>query len=168
MSESSDDAQQLAPPGGHPAPVAAEPAPDTDDVEVVLAADAPPEPPLARHDSVSPTSRKLAPPPKPKRDSNQPGSVPPPGSSTPPPVDIAALGSLKAPSAPAISFQDAGAASRGDIANALTGSDSLRAIGEAFTSPLASAGAACGAWALGAAFVAPPPGARACSAPGRS
>jgi SAM-dependent methyltransferase len=41
------------------------------------------------------------------------------------------LGSLKAPSAPAITFQDASVSSRDVVAAALSGTDSLRAIGEA-------------------------------------
>lgn len=122
MSEASDDATlealEVVP------PVAVDAPSDADDVEVLAQA---PEPePTPRHDSVSPTSRKLAPPPKPKRDSNQPGSVPPSAS------DVAMnLGSLKAPSAPSISFQDASASSRDTVAAALTGSESLRSIGEA-------------------------------------
>jgi SAM-dependent methyltransferase len=122
MSEPSDDAQPLAakeesvPP---PAPAAA-PAPDEDDIEVT-----PSEEPPPRHDSVQPTSRKLAPPPKPKRDSNRPSSRPPPGG------EAVILGSLKAPSTPAISYQDASASSRDVVAAALSGGESLRSIGEA-------------------------------------
>jgi len=124
MSEASDDAQlpahdEVVPPAAVDAPS------DADDVEVLAQAPAE-EAPAPRHDSVSPTSRKLAPPPKPKRDSNQPGSMPPPGSDTAP-----NLGSLKAPSAPSISFQDASSSSRDAVAAALTGSESLRSIGEA-------------------------------------
>jgi hypothetical protein len=122
MSEASDDAQlpaqdEVVPPAPVDVPS------DADDVEVLAQA---PEPEaVPRHDSVSPTSRKLAPPPKPKRDSNQPGSMPPPGS------DGLQAGSLKAPSAPSISFQDGSSSSRDAVAAALTGSDSLRSIGEA-------------------------------------
>jgi SAM-dependent methyltransferase len=125
MSEASDDAQPLAARESSPPPaVATEPA-DTDDVEVVAQAE--PEPAAApRHDSVAPTSRKLAPPPKPKRDSSQPSSMPPPAAEGAP-----SIGSLKPPAPPAISFQDASASSRDAVAAALTGSESLRAIGEA-------------------------------------
>ena len=125
MSEASDDAQlpvqdEVVPPAAVDAPS------DADDVEVL--AQAPAEEPAApRHDSVSPTSRKLAPPPKPKRDSSQPGSMPPPGSGD----GALNVGSLKAPSTPSISFQDASVSSRDAVAAALTGSDSLRSIGEA-------------------------------------
>jgi SAM-dependent methyltransferase len=127
MSEASDDAQ-LAAKDEAVLPAALETASDADDVEVVAQS---PEPeaepaPTPRHDSVLPTSRKLAPPPKPKRDSNHPGSNPPPASE----VALNA-GSLKAPSTPSISFQDASLSSRDAVAAALTGSDSLRAIGEA-------------------------------------
>jgi SAM-dependent methyltransferase len=125
MSETSDDAQQLA--AGSAAPAAVDPAPDADDVEVVVAAEAPD----ARHDSVLPTSRKLAPPPKPKRDSNQPGSAPPPPGSSNPPLVEPGLGSLKAPSAPSISFQEASAPSHDAVAAALASSASLSSIGEA-------------------------------------
>ena len=122
MSEASDDAPQEALEVVPPAPVDAPS--DADDVEVWAQA---PEPePTPRHDSVSPTSRKLAPPPKPKRDSNQPGSVPPSAGD-----GTLNVGSLKAPSAPSISFQDAAASSREAVAAALAGSDSLRSIGEA-------------------------------------
>ena len=122
MSEASDDAPQEALEVVPPAPVDAPS--DADDVEVLAQA---PEPePTPRHDSVSPTSRKLAPPPKPKRDSNQPGSVPPSAGD-----GTLNVGSLKAPSAPSISFQDAAASSREAVAAALAGSDSLRSIGEA-------------------------------------
>jgi SAM-dependent methyltransferase len=119
MSEPSDDAQPLAakeesvPP---PAPEAAPPA-DDDDIEVTPSE----EPPPPRHDSVQPTSRKLAPPPKPK---HRPSSRPPPGG------DAVTIGSLKAPSTPAISYQDASASSRDVVAAALSGSESLRTIGE--------------------------------------
>ncbi|HKY37300.1 MAG TPA: methyltransferase domain-containing protein [Polyangiaceae bacterium] len=122
MSEPSDDAQPLAtkqesvPP---PAPEVA-PAADDDDIEVT-----PSEEPPPRHDSVQPTSRKLAPPPKPKRDSGRPSSRPPPAG------EAMALGSLKAPSAPAISYQDANTSSRDVVAAALSGRESLRKIGEA-------------------------------------
>jgi SAM-dependent methyltransferase len=126
MSETSDDARQLA--GSSAAPAAVDPAPDADDVEVLVA----PEAPEGRHDSVLPTSRKLAPPPKPKRDSNQPGSVPPPGSSVPPLVDPG-LGSLKAPSAPSISFHEASAPSHDTVAAALASSAPLNTIGEALS-----------------------------------
>ena len=122
MSEASDDAplptQEVVPPPAVDAPS------DADDVEVLAQA---PEPePTPRHDSVSPTSRKLAPPPKPKRDSNQPGSVPPSAGD-----GTLNIGSLKAPGAPSISFQDASAESREAVATALAGSESLRSIGEA-------------------------------------
>ena len=121
MSEASDDAQ-LPTREDVVAPIAGAPA-DADDVEVLAQA---PEPaPAPRHDSVSPTSRKLAPPPKPKRDSSNPSGPPPAGDASSP------VGSLKAPSAPAISFQDASASAREAVAAALTGNDSLRAIGEA-------------------------------------
>jgi SAM-dependent methyltransferase len=124
MSEASDDAQlptqdEVAP------PIAVDAPSDADDVEVLAHAPAPEAAP-ARHDSVSPTSRKLAPPPKPKRDSSQPSSNPPPAVEAGPNV-----GSLKAPNAPSISFQEASSSSRDAVAAALTGSDSLRAIGEA-------------------------------------
>jgi SAM-dependent methyltransferase len=124
MSGSSDDAQlstkeEVAP------PVGVDTSSDADDVEVV-AQGPEPEPPPKRHDSVAPMSRRLAPPPKPKRDSNNPGSVPPP------PGDIlASIGSMKAPNTPSISFQEASADSRDTVAAALTGNESLRAIGEA-------------------------------------
>ncbi len=123
MSEASDDAQlptheEVVPPAAVDAPS------DADDVEVLAQASEPA--PTPRHDSVSPMSRKLAPPPKPKRDSNQPGSIPPPASEM-----ALQVGSLKAPSPPSISFQDASASSRDVVAAALIGSDSLRAIGEA-------------------------------------
>jgi SAM-dependent methyltransferase len=128
MSEASDDAQPLAARESSPPPaVATEPA-DADDVEVVAQAE--PEPAAApRHDSVTPTSRKLAPPPKPKRDSSQPGSMPPSAGEGAP-----SMGSLKPPAPPSISFQDASASSRDAVAAALTGSESLRAIGEALAS----------------------------------
>ena len=123
MSEASDDAQ-LPTPDEVVVPIAADLPSDADDVEVLAQA---PEPaPAPRHDSVSPTSRKLAPPPKPKRDSTQPGSSPPPASEA-----ALSAGALKVPSAPAISFHDAVASSRDAVAAALTGSESLRAIGEA-------------------------------------
>jgi len=125
MSESSDDAQ-LAAQGEAAPPAAVEVPPEADDVEVVVAAAPALEaesPAAPKHDSVMPTSRKLAPPPKPKRDSNNPGSVPPP------PADM--LSSLGALSAPSISFNDASASSREAVAAALAGSESLRAIGEA-------------------------------------
>jgi SAM-dependent methyltransferase len=125
MSESTDDAQLSA--EAEVVKAAAEPpAPaDTDDVEVVAQAqvEAPSAP---RHDSVAPTSRKLAPPPKPKRDSNNPGSLPP---SAGDPLSSVS-GSLKPPATPSISYQDASATSREDVATALAGSDSLRVIGE--------------------------------------
>jgi len=124
MSEASDDAQLPAQDEVVP-PARLDAAPDADDVEVLAHAPEPePEPP--RHDSVLPTSRKLAPPPKPKRDSNQPASMPPPGSDGAPSV-----GSLKSPSAPSISFQEASSASRDSVAAALAGSDPLLRIGEA-------------------------------------
>ena len=127
MSEASDDGQLAAKDEAVP-PAAVDPSSDADDVEVVAQApEAEAEPaPTPRHDSVLPTSRKLAPPPKPKRDSNQPGSMPPPASEA-----ALNVGSLKAPSAPSISFQDASLSSRDTVAAALTGSESLRAIGEA-------------------------------------
>lgn len=124
MSETSDDAQpavakeELVPAGGKDVTA------DSDDVEVLV--QPAPAPPPVRHDSVAPTSRKLAPPPKPKRDSTQPGSAPPP-----PGEGSVPAGSLKAPSAPAVSYQDAGSSSRDVIAAALAGGESLRAIGEA-------------------------------------
>ena len=66
----------------------------------------PSRPPALRPpDSAIPTSRKLAPPPKPKRDSNSPGSMPAPAS-------------------------DAPASPREAVAAALSGSESLRSIGE--------------------------------------
>jgi SAM-dependent methyltransferase len=120
MSEPSDDAQPLAakeesvPP---PAPEVA-PATDEDDIEVTPSE----EQPAPRHDSVQPTSRKLAPPPKPK---HRPSSRPPPAG------DAVTIGSLKAPSTPAISYQDASSSSRDVVAAALSGTDSLRSIGEA-------------------------------------
>jgi len=124
MSEASDDAQ--LPTQDEVVPqVAVDAHSDADDVEVLAHAPAPEVTPV-RHDSVSPTSRKLAPPPKPKRDSSQPGSSPPPAADGAPSV-----GSLKAPSAPSINFQDASASARDAVTAALTGSDSLRAIGEA-------------------------------------
>lgn len=124
MSEASDDAQLPAHDEVVP-PVAVDAPSDADDVEVLAQAPAA-EPVAPRHDSVSPTSRKLAPPPKPKRDSSQPGSMPPPGSDS-----ALNVGSLKAPSAPSISFHDASASSRDAVAAALTSTDSLRSIGEA-------------------------------------
>lgn len=128
MSESSDDAQFSAKDGAMPPP--AVDASSDDDVEVVAQAPeteaSPSAPP--RHDSVLPTSRKLAPPPKPKRDSAHPGSVPPSAGD-----GGVNLGSLKAPSAPAISYQDASASSRDAVSAALASTDSLRAIGEALT-----------------------------------
>ena len=125
MSEASDDAQPLAPQGSSPPPAAATEPGDADDVEVVAQAE-PERAEAPRHDSVSPTSRKLAPPPKPKRDSSQPASMPPSAADSAPSV-----GSLKAPNAPSISYHDASLSSRDDVAAALTGSDSLRVIGEA-------------------------------------
>src|SRR4051812_27031768 len=102
MSEASDDAQ-LPTQNEVVVPMAGDPPSDTDDVEVLAQA---PEPaPAPRHDSVSPTSRKLAPPPKPKRDSSNP-SVPPPGGDATVPI-----GALNAPGAPAISFYDASTSS---------------------------------------------------------
>ena len=111
MSEASDDAQlpvqdEVVPPAAVDAPS------DADDVEVLAQAPAD-EPAAPRHDSVSPTSRKLAPPPKPKRDSSQPGSMPPSGGD-----GALNVGSLKAPSAPSISFQDASLSSRDAVAAA--------------------------------------------------
>jgi SAM-dependent methyltransferase len=123
MSEASDDAQPLAAKDGA-APAAASD-PSDDDVEVMAHAEVEP-PPAPRHDSVSPTSRKLAPPPKPKRDSSQPASMPPPAGD-----GLAAVGSLRAPSAPSISYQEASDDSRDAVAAALSGGDSLRTIGEA-------------------------------------
>jgi len=62
------------------------------------------------HDSAPPLSRKLAPPPKPKRDSGA-ASAPPPGSASPSgrplgesPDLLASASALKAPIAPTISF----------------------------------------------------------------
>jgi SAM-dependent methyltransferase len=124
MSEASDDAQ-LPTQGEVTAPIAGDPSSDADDVEVLAQAPEPAPTPAPRHDSVFPTSRKLAPPPKPKRDSSNPSVPPPAGDATVP------VGSLKAPSAPAISFHDASASSREAVAAALTGNESLRAIGEA-------------------------------------
>jgi SAM-dependent methyltransferase len=124
MSEASDDAQLPTQDEVVP-PVTVDAHSDADDVEVLAQAPAP-EVTSVRHDSVSPTSRKLAPPPKPKRDSSQPGSSPPPAADGAP-----SAGSLKAPSAPSINFQDASASVRDAVTAALTGSDSLRAIGEA-------------------------------------
>ena len=121
MSESSDDAVLSAEDGVPPLVDAS----SEDDVEVVAQAPEVVPTPAPRHDSVAPMSRKLAPPPKPKRDSSSPGSMPPSAGETP------SLGSLKAPSAPAISYQDAPASARDDVAAALAGTDSLRAIGEA-------------------------------------
>jgi SAM-dependent methyltransferase len=120
MSEASDDAQPLAAKDSVPPPAPAG-MPD-DDVEVVAQAPEVEAPPPPRHDSVMPTSRKLAPPPKPKRDSSQPASMPP-----------AAPDGMSAHGAPSISFQDASAASTDDVASALASSDSLRAIGEALS-----------------------------------
>ncbi len=125
MSEASDDGHLAAEDQAVP-PAAVDPLSDADDVEVVAQAPEPEPATAPRHDSVLPTSRKLAPPPKPKRDSNQPGSSPPPASEA-----ALNIGSLKAPSTPSISFQDASMSSRDAVAAALTGSDSLRAIGEA-------------------------------------
>src|SRR5690349_23250369 len=128
MSEASDDAPSLeakdgsVPPAGDPPAAVESPEVDADDVEVTPSE----EPPPPRYDSVHPTSRKLAPPPKPKRDSAHPSSRPPP-----PAFDIPALGSLNAPSTPAISFQDASSSSRDVVAAALASTDSLRSIGEA-------------------------------------
>jgi len=122
MSEASDDAP-LPAQEEVVTPIVGDPPSDADDVEVLAHA---PEPaPAPRHDSVSPTSRKLAPPPKPKRDSSHPSAPPGTGDGMLP------VGSLKSPSAPAISFHDALASSRDSVAAALTGSESLRAIGEA-------------------------------------
>ncbi|MES1183753.1 MAG: hypothetical protein ABUL60_08045, partial [Myxococcales bacterium] len=124
MSEASDDAQ--LPTQDEVAPqITVDAHSDADDVEVLAQAPAPEVTPV-RHDSVSPTSRKLAPPPKPKRDSSNPASSPPPAAD-----GIPSVGSLKAPSAPSINFQDASASARDAVTAALTGSDSLRAIGEA-------------------------------------
>ena len=117
MSEASDDAPLAAKEEAAPQ-VGAEAAPD-DDVEVLVhppEAEAEPQA-TPRHDSVMPTSRKLAPPPKPKRDSQNP-SVPPPGGAS-------------TPSTPSISFQDGEVASRDPVAAALASNDSLRVIGEA-------------------------------------
>src|SRR6478736_3875795 len=64
-------------------------------------------PPISAHDSSPPFARKLAPPPKPKRDSGA-ASVPPsvrPGEG---PDLAASAGALKAPIAPTISFSGAG------------------------------------------------------------
>jgi SAM-dependent methyltransferase len=127
MSESTDDAQlataeEVVPPAAD-APTKSRQPSEADDVEVM--AQAPEPPPAARHDSAIPTSRKLAPPPKPKRDSNNPGSMPPPASE-----QAVSAGGLKLPSAPGISFQDASTSSREAVAAALSGTESLRAIGE--------------------------------------
>ncbi len=133
MSESTDDAQRGAIPEGVAEPGQAAPAKvsspsshDADDVEVVAQSVPEEAPPAPRHDSVSPTSRKLAPPPKPKRDSSNPGSLPPSSGD-----GLSSAGSLRAPPAPSISYHDAGAASEDVVASALSGSDSLRTIGEA-------------------------------------
>jgi SAM-dependent methyltransferase len=121
MSESTDDAQlttadEVVPPAAETPTKSRQPS-EADDVEVMAH---PPEPVLPRHDSAVPTSRKLAPPPKPKRDSNSPASIPPPPDAS----------NVKAPSSPAISFQDASTTSREAVAAALSGTESLRAIGE--------------------------------------
>lgn len=123
MSEASDDAQ--LPPQGEATPQArVDTGADADDVEVLAQSPEPVPPP--RHDSVAPTSRKLAPPPKPKRDSNQPGSSPPAA------TDAALnLGSLKSPSTPAISFHEPFSPPSDAVAAALSGGDSLRSISEA-------------------------------------
>ncbi len=104
-------------------PPAGEAAVDTDDVEVMPQATDARLASVRPEDSMSPTSRKLAPPPKPRRDSQRPlGS----NSSFPAPSEL-----TSSRAAPAISFRDAAASSREAVAAALTGSDSLRAIGEA-------------------------------------
>lgn len=117
MSESTDDAQLSTNPEVVPAPEArpVSIADADDDVEVV--AQAPAETPSAtRHDSAVPTSRKLAPPPKPKRDSSQPGS-------SLPPADAARSGfpAQESSSQP----------SREALSAALLAGESLRAIGDA-------------------------------------
>ena len=60
---------------------------------------------LNTHDSAPPMSRKLAPPPKPKRDSGMASSMPPaqPGEPTSPDL-LASSNALKAPIAPSISY----------------------------------------------------------------
>ncbi|MDF3070544.1 MAG: hypothetical protein K0R38_6145, partial [Polyangiaceae bacterium] len=131
MSESTDDAQRKTSPevvttGAEAPPGIDPPSPDADDVEVL--AQQPAEPSAPRHDSVVPTSRKLAPPPKPKRDSANPGSMPPSAGDA-----LGNVGSLRAPAAPSISYHDASASSRDAVASALSGSESLRAIGEALS-----------------------------------
>jgi SAM-dependent methyltransferase len=122
MSGSTDDAQptttdEVVPPAADTPTKSRQPS-EADDVEVLAH---PPEPEAPRHDSVVPTSRKLAPPPKPKRDSNSPASIPAPAPDA---------SNAKAPSTPAISFQDASTASREAVAAALSGTESLRSIGE--------------------------------------
>jgi SAM-dependent methyltransferase len=131
MSESTDDVQRAASPevvttAAEPPLPAEPPLADADDVEVL--AQQPAEDLAPRHDSVVPTSRKLAPPPKPKRDSANPGSMPPSSGEA-----VGNVGSLRAPAAPSISYQDASAASREAVAAALSSSDSLRVIGEALS-----------------------------------
>jgi SAM-dependent methyltransferase len=109
MSETSDDLPRVAKvdEGGR-GPLGE--APDADDVEVVAVA---PEPTsAAHHDSMLPTSRKLAPPPKPKRDSSQPSSFPPAAEGP------MALGSLRAPGPPTIAYQQALAARGGEASEA--------------------------------------------------
>lgn len=115
MSGSTDDAQRTTSPEivtstvGTAGPGEDTSSPDTDDVEVL--AQQPSDQVAARHDSVLPTSRKLAPPPKPKRDSANPGSMPP----------------------PATAPQDATASPRDAAAEALSSNGSLRVIGEALS-----------------------------------
>ncbi len=109
MSETSDDLPRAArvDEGGRGA---LGEAPDADDVEVVAVASEPTS--AARHDSVLPTSRKLAPPPKPKRDSSQPSSFPPATEGA------VALGSLRAPAPPTIAYQEELASRGGDASEA--------------------------------------------------
>ncbi|HYQ15251.1 MAG TPA: methyltransferase domain-containing protein [Polyangiaceae bacterium] len=116
MSESTDEAQlstteEVASPAAE-ARASTPSSHDADDVEVLAH---PPEetPSASRHDSVVPTSRKLAPPPKPKRDSSNPGSVPAP------PADSAAAALVAGESLRAISealAQEGLASSKGEIA----------------------------------------------------
>lgn len=133
MSESTDEPQRTtspevattpgdAAPVGHPTSASA----DADDVEVL--AQQPIEELALRHDSVMPTSRKLAPPPKPKRDSANPGSMPPSTGD-----GAGSVGSLRAAAVPAISFQEEVAFSREAVEAALSGTASLRVIGEALS-----------------------------------
>ena len=59
---------------------------------------------LSTHDSAPPLSRKLAPPPKPKRDSGMASSMPPAQAAEAGPDLLASSSALKAPIAPTISY----------------------------------------------------------------